>query len=472
MVAVLQGLGEAPDTLDGPTLATPKGERPFVMIDGFNLGLEKGTGVATYARNLSYGLRDLGCEVGVLYGGPFAARDPALLKEVLFYDTESPVTPWQHLRRGLKKLLTPTWNRAFEVPATGSVISRGFESRLPYYDSLWNARDLFRKANAQFETFRAVNSVSMPRKPDLVHWTYPLPLRVKGVPNIYTLHDLVPLRLPYTTLDKKATYLRLVSWIAETADHIVTVSECSKRDIVELLRVPPDKVTNTYEAVTIPAEIRNRPDDAVRHEVEGAFGLSYKGYFLFFGSIEPKKNIGRLLQGYLTSGVTTPLVIVGARAWKAETELGLLDAERVRSQLKRERAGGEIVRLEYAPFGLLMSLIRGAKAVVFPSLYEGFGLPVLEAMTLGTPVLTTRTSSVPEIAGDAALLVDPYDPQAIASGMRVLDQDEGLRERLAADGQRQASLFGEAAYRRRLFDAYGAVLERACSRPAAATTNR
>ena len=80
-------------------------------------------------------------------------------------------------------------------------------SRLPYYDSIWNARDLFSKASAQFELLGLVNRVSARRKPDVCHWTYPLPLRMKGVPNIYTLHDLVPLRLPYTTLDRKARYL-------------------------------------------------------------------------------------------------------------------------------------------------------------------------------------------------------------------------------------------------------------------------
>src|SRR5690606_15013617 len=105
--------------------------------------------------------------------------------------------------------------------------------RLPYFDTIWNASGLYRKAAVHFETFGLINRVSMERTPDLCHWTYPLPLRVTGAPNIYTLHDLVPLRLPYTTLDRKSRYLKLVRWICKTAHHIVTVSECSKRDIVE-----------------------------------------------------------------------------------------------------------------------------------------------------------------------------------------------------------------------------------------------
>src|SRR5438045_9681926 len=88
-------------------------------------------------------------------------------------------------------------------------------------------------------------------RPHLMHWTYPLALRIKGIPNIYTLHDLVPLRLPYTTLDNKQEYLRLVSEIGKSADHIVTVSEASKNDIVDLLGVSPERVTNTYKIARI-----------------------------------------------------------------------------------------------------------------------------------------------------------------------------------------------------------------------------
>jgi glycosyltransferase involved in cell wall biosynthesis len=441
-----------------PTLKTAAGKRPFVMIDGFNLGLEKGTGVATYARNLSFALRDLACDVGVLYGGRFTAAQDPLLQEVLFFDSESPMGRWSEVQRRLGKVLTPPSSTAFEVPVTGTVVADPFLSRLPHYDSIWNVPDIYQKASVQFELLRLINQVRLSRDVDLFHWTYPLPLRIKGAPNIYTIHDLVPLRLPYTTLDKKAKYLRLVKWICSKADHIVTVSESSKRDIVDLLGVAPEKITNTYEAVSIPAQFRDKPEDIVRREVEGTFGLTYKDYFLFFGSIEPKKNIGRMIQGYLTSGVRAPLVVVGAQAWKSEQELQLLGAQEMRKELRRGKTGGKIVKLEYAPFALLVSLIRGAKAVLFPSLYEGFGLPILESMTLGTPVLTSNTSSIPEIAGDAALMVDPYDPRAISEGIQALDGDESLRMEFAAKGLRQAERFSERAYLERLMAVYEKVL--------------
>ena len=113
-----------------------------------------------------------------------------------------------------------------------------------------------------------------------------------------------------------------------------------------------------------------------------------------------------------------------------------------------------MIQLPYAPFPLLVSLIRGAKAALFPSLYEGFGLPVLEAMLLGTPVISSNTSSLPEVAGEAALMVDPYDTQEITQAIRALDADEGLRGEYVARGRKQADLYSPESYRERLKHVY------------------
>ncbi len=166
--------------------------------------------------------------------------------------------------------------------------------------------------------------------------------------------------------------------------------------------------------------------------------------------MEPKKNLGRIVEAYLASGVTTPLVIVGGRAWLDEGETALLN------QVMRD--GGpsaqRIRRYDYMPFSLLISLIRGAKATLFPSLYEGFGLPVLELMALSTAVLTSTGGSLPEVAGDAAISVDPYDVQAMTRGLRALDADEDLRADLVRSGTAQAARFSVEAYRDRLAQMY------------------
>jgi len=272
--------------------------------------------------------------------------------------------------------------------------------------------------------------VTLPTPPHIAHWTYPLPMFVPGAKNIYTIADLIPLRLPYTTLDNKKNYFRLVRMLARKADHIITISETSRKDIINILGVPERKVTNTYLSAEIPDKYANKPDDIVKREVEGAFNIKYKEYMLCYGAIEPRKNIGRLIEAHLASNIETPLLIVGKLAWKTEQDFRMLNKdttsylEQVGSLIYRRH---RVFQIDYAPFPLLVSLIKGAKCVLFPSLYEGFGLPILEAMKLGTPVLTSTESSTPEVAGDGALLIDPYDTRAIAEGIAVLDRDAELR---------------------------------------------
>ena len=436
-----------------------------ILIDGYNLGLEKGTGVATYARNLSYELHELGHRVAVLYGNRGAMNRDELMREIAFFDGggfEQPkLLEW--IARARQALRIPMAYRARHIPMSGKVEARTFAARLPYYDAIYNSNELFNSAQTTFWMWKRLLGVHGPEKVDLAHWTYPLPVRIKGAPNIYTMHDLVPLKLPYTTLDNKRRYLRLMRVLGERADHIVTVSEHSRRDLIDLIGIPEDRVTNTYQSVSIPAKYRDKPEDAVAREVEGVTGFGYKEYFLFWGSLEPKKNLARLIEAYMASKVSTPLVIIGAQAWKAEVELALLNegdpTKGTMNNIERRRgARKRIVKLDYAPFSLLVSLIRGAKAAMFPSLYEGFGLPALEAMSLGTPVICSNTSSLPEVAGSAAEMVDPYDTRAITEAIRKIDADADRRAELVEAGLLQAAKFSPERYRERLSSVYSKFL--------------
>ncbi|MBV1799607.1 glycosyltransferase family 1 protein [Siccirubricoccus sp. G192] len=438
---------------------TPSGSatgRPRVFLDGYNLALDQGTGVATYARNLSFGMARLGFEVGVVYGTRAAPSFNPLIREIAFFDERVGDPPkWLvALRRSRRMLRAPLGEVGVRVPITGQVIATTFRDRLPHFDEIWNAQELFQQSVAHFRIFgnRLALRLKGPR-PELMHWTYPLPLHIPGARNIYTLHDLVPLRLPYTTLDNKRRYFRLNRMLGQQADHIVTVSEASKRDIVSLLGVDPERVTNTWQAVDIPRKFTDVPMQAVRDEVQGSFGLTAGKYWLFFGAIEPKKNVGRMIQAFLASGVEGPLVIVGKKAWKSEEELRLLFDDHIRYLVQDGatlRTRHKIVLLDYAPFRLLVNLIRGARAVLFPSLYEGFGLPALEAMLLGTPVITSNTASMPEVVGEAALTVDPYDIGQLVQAIQAMDGDADLRARLAEAGPRQAAFFSPDRYAARL----------------------
>jgi glycosyltransferase involved in cell wall biosynthesis len=428
-----------------------------IMIDGYNLALMRGTGVATYGVQLAQAIRTMGFGLEGLYGlrVPYNPR----LREIMFYESMGrdhvtrPPKFWQpEFYREASLLLRP--KQAREIPVQGSVVAKTFAHRLPDFDRLFTAPDVFDQGMRHFRKYGQFLTVRVPGPPDVMHWTYPVPVRLAGARNIYTLHDLVPLRLPYASLDNKRVYHRLIHHIVKTADHICTVSETSKADIETLFPAAKGRVTNSYQSVNMTAGLIASPAD-VAHQLQHNFNLPYQGYFLFFGAIEPKKNVGRLIEAYLSLATQTPLVLVGARAWGSEDELRLLQKDELNPFKSVFR---NIRRVDYVPRSLLYSLIRGAKAVAFPSLYEGFGLPVLEAMSLGTPVLTSNVSSLPEVVGDAALTVNPYDITDIAKGLRQLDNDAELRTRLSALGLKQTERFSMDNYRRDLSAMYGKVM--------------
>ena len=431
-----------------------------VCIDGFNLSLKRGSGVATYARNLVGCLGELGFETQILYGPPRILRDNDLLREVSLVDADRSPAPLERWLKLADWVTPPIARRARRIERSEAVITRQVAAQHPPCDVTWASPDIFHRANRSYATFRGVSSVTLgrgQRQTDVMHWTYPLPLRANGVANLYTFHDLVPLRLPFATLDNKQRYHALCAALARRADHLVCVSEATRRDVLSLLKVPEDRVSVTYQSADLDRYVAAKTDAEAEREVGGVFGLDWRGYFLFFGGVEPKKNLPRIVEAYLGSGVATPLVLVGGRGWLDEEELRLMHPDFVEVRALRERVlrrEDRIRRYEYLPMTLLVSLIRGARATLFPSLYEGFGLPVLESMQLGTPVLTSTAGALPEVAGDAAVMVDPYDSLAIQRGIRALDADAALRDDLAARGRVQAQRFSPQAHQRRLAELY------------------
>ena len=427
-----------------------------IYFDGLNLSLERGTGIATYTRTLAQVVRDLGHEIGVVYGSPTRPAKNPLMREISFFDNReaAPVAFPKEVWDAVCDLLrSPFGVQPSAVNLTGAVITEQFQGRLPLHDHLFVARNLFANARRYFSWTGRFLDLAFETAPDILHCTYQLPLRVKRACNVYTIHDLVPLRLPYTTLDNKRQTYRLLRKIAAEADHIVTVSENSKRDIVQLLGVPEERVTNTYEAAEFPRELVERPEDLVAEQLSGSYRLDLQDYLLFYGALEPKKNVGRLIDAFMLSAVDIPLVITGPVGWGNQTEVKMLEELRAEERA-RPHGSRRVYYFEYVSLPMLVTLIRGARAVLFPSLYEGFGLPVLEAMLLGTPVVTSRASSLPEIAGDAALYVNPYDVDDIARAIKTISADDGLRKELSRRGRVQAQQFSVARYRERVAALY------------------
>ncbi len=435
---------------------------PGIGIDGFNIALSNGTGVATYGIALTETLRTAGHPVTGIFG--LDPGDDERMREILFFDRlwRSPPARTPAIRRRERRQLWPAYwpflrARVLDVPLTERVERAQLAERFPDFTRIASRSRLFDLAHRHFRLYGRFLPLRMADPPAIMHWTYPLPITLLGARNVYTVHDLVPLRLPYTTLDDKTSYRRLVGACVAQGAHICTVSETSRGGILSEFDADPDRVSNCYQTSTMrPPSPESADEDMAA--IRGMFSLRAHSYFLFFGAIEPKKNVGRLIEAFLSLDSETPLVIVGGRGWQSEEELRLIPKDDEAETERGRRISERIIRLDHLPSHLLAKLIRLARAVLFPSIFEGFGLPVLEAMMMGTPVLTSNTGALREVAGEAALLVDPYDPHAIAEGLRALDGDGGLRSRLSTAGAPQAAGFSPERYRERLDRMYAAVL--------------
>lgn len=422
-----------------------------IMIDGMNLALEQGTGVATYSKNLSYCIRRNGHEITALYGKPMRAYDDPLLREAMFFDNykDPPFFRNDEFFRNAINSFLPT--RASEIPLTDKVLKDHIAGSLPDVDAYMNANRLFKIADMRTYMHRGVLNIHLPKPIDIAHWTYPIPARIVGAKNIYTLHDLVPLKLPYTTLDSKSRYFRALMKLKQTADHFVTVSDTSKADIVDMLGVDESFVTNTYQSVRIPQTLLDDPMEQLHINLDAMNideDLGLGGFYLFVGAIEPKKNLKRVVEAYLQSGVKLPFIVVGRKAWQFDEVMSLI------------KRSNHIHYLDYLPFNQLITLLRAARGVFFPSLYEGFGLPVLEAFLCGAPVVTANASSTREIAGDGAILVDPYNTTEIRDAFRTLEEsgNEQIRFDMTERGRAQAGLFTEEKIAANLEEMYQRVM--------------
>jgi glycosyltransferase involved in cell wall biosynthesis len=262
-------------------------------------------------------------------------------------------------------------------------------------------------------------------KLDIVHDpTGVMPLMLTATARAVTVHDALPyVSARASTCLEWFIYRAWLPLALRTADAILTDSEQSREDIVRHLPVSPDRVV----VVPLAADRRFRPMEAAVVEPILREHSVTRPYILYVGALKSRKNVPRLLEAFalLRQGSTRwKLVIVGAREWRLSP---------IFDTVQRLKLEPHVHFTGYVTGEHLPALYAGADLFVFPSLYEGFGLPVLEAMACGTPVVTSSTSSLPEVAGDAALLVDPYNVDELAGAMRrVLEQPEaaqGLRER-------------------------------------------
>lgn len=268
----------------------------------------------------------------------------------------------------------------------------------------------------------------------LFHATdFVLPPTLPCTRTLLTVHDLSFARLPDSATPRLRAYLEaVVPRSARRADHILADSAATKADLSALYGIPEAKITVLYSGVSSAfAPVR---DSAHQSAVRAKYGIGGSPYVLSVGTVQPRKNYERLMQAFAglpARWADLKLVIVGGRGW--------LEAP-IHAQARA--LGERVIFTGFAAESDLPALYSGALCLAFPSLYEGFGLPVLEGMACGVPVLTSNVSSLPEVAGDAALMVDPHSVEAIRAGLlTLLEEDSAARAARIARGYAQAARF-------------------------------
>jgi len=269
---------------------------------------------------------------------------------------------------------------------------------------------------------------------DLFHWTNFLCCSQRAGKKILTVHDISFFLFPeYHPLKRRLLFKALFPRSLEQADHIITDSHNTKNDLVRYFQVPASKIT----AIHLGADPSFAPvTQESAAPVLSEYGISFGRYLLCVGTLEPRKNLVRLLLAYDQFRASNPselqLVLVGADGWLNQELYSTIE----RSSWKRD-----IKILGYVPKTHLPALYSGAVAFIYPSVYEGFGLPPLEAMACGAAVITSNCSSLPEVVGDAALVVDPKKIDDIAGAMSKIAGDGALRETLKGRGLARAKGF-------------------------------
>lgn len=286
----------------------------------------------------------------------------------------------------------------------------------------------------------------LPREADIYHaisWPVPLDRRV---PTVLTIHDLFALRQPTWVPPNVLSVHRAIAALAPRAAQIIVDSDATGAEVLALTRVPPERITTVPLAVDHERFGREVSPEQVAAAQE-RHGLD-RPYFMTIGTIEPRRNTARLVEAYdlwcERNGPELDLLVVGRRIGSYP------EADEA---LARPRRGTVHVRTDL-PDEDLVALMRGALGFVFVSLVEGFGLPVLEAFVAGAPVITAATTSLPEVAGDAALLVDPADVGAIAEAMGRLAEDPALADDLRRRGRERARQFTWERTARLTLDVY------------------
>lgn len=264
---------------------------------------------------------------------------------------------------------------------------------------------------------------------DIYHETAFAPAKLTSIPTVYSIYDLSLRRCSETHPRERVWFFEyFIKTRLKYARHILTISEFIKQEIIEEFKAPPSMVTAVPLA---PDPLFGLCSADIIKKIKTKYNLP-ETYLLFVSSLEPRKNIDLLIKALQTANTDIPLVLVGWHGWGDKKWL---------EKIKKTDLKKRIYITGHVPDHDLKAIYNGAQALVYPSLYEGFGLPILEAMTCGCPVICSNTASMPEVAGDAAILINPVKSDDLALAIETIVHDTDRRNDLVKKGAKQASCF-------------------------------
>ena len=415
-----------------------------VLIDSHDLSLSQGTGIRSYGLNLIAALKSLGGNPELLVSARVGSSP--VVSRALLYDSplrRERVVPGRI--KAYKQMLRMKWKSAAHIPPNGGADGVPVpDTVFPFGLGCSSLFNCYVASQTIQRRFKRQPIFKTDKKYHVWHATQPLSLRHEKAVQVTTIHDLIPLIQPHLCDADRSGFHRNVQEAIRSSRAIAVVSEKTKKDLQQYFSVPEEKLVVTYQFSPIS---RQPCEELLLEQALRMFDLERGRYILFVGTLDIRKNLRRLIDAYLMLGGDVPLVLAGKMGWGVDDEMRFI-------QRLHPAIGRDIRLLDYVPACLMSALYQGAGCLAFPSLYEGFGLPVLEAMASGCPVVCSSSSSLPEVAGDAAHYVDPLDEESISQGLAKVLGDADYRAMLVGRGRARSAFFSEEQFQAQIAELY------------------
>ncbi len=416
-----------------------------ILFCGYDFEEEEYRGIAFYTKMLIKATKELGCKNYMLTSAKnhknIMIQNYLTLQKLLYPKSDS-----LNLYTLPSHLLTSILTNNLLTPKQDNILLNGKINHIKFIDGFLNKRHIYKIIGLWSKLFNIPYKLKTPSEINTVITSCPMYIKInKKIKLIQTVPDIIPCKiLEHPPEEDTVVFYKRITSVLKYADVILSISEFTKKELLGLFpKYDEKKIITVYIPVPAYEEEKILSDNNVFQEIVlKKYGLKKGEFVLYVGMIEMRKNIQRLIQSYthILENLDMPLVLVGSKGW------GIKEIrESIPKSLKEK-----FMFLGYAPTVDKLILYKTAKLFVFPSLYEGFGLPPLEAMSCGCPVVTSNISSLPEICGDAAYYVDPYDIDSIIDGILNVVTNDNVRNELIKKGYERANFFSFENFGNRL----------------------